>query len=69
MPLTMAKHCVPMNIQSIRGKDDAKRFLSSLGLTKGESVTVISDYGGNIILRVKDTRIALSVSMAHRVIV
>ncbi|MDL2237138.1 ferrous iron transport protein A [Christensenellaceae bacterium OttesenSCG-928-K19] len=69
MPLTYCPTGHTMPIRKIGGKDDVKRFLNSLGLVEGESVTVISELGGNMILNVKDTRIALDKTLAQRIMV
>lgn len=69
MPLTMSKSGIQQSIKQIRGRDDIKRFLESLGFTVGGNVTVISEIGGNVIVNVKDTRIAIDKSMANRIIV
>jgi len=45
------------------------RFLKSLGFIVGESITLISELGGNIIINVKDSRIAIDKSMANRIII
>ncbi|NLU53784.1 MAG: ferrous iron transport protein A [Clostridiaceae bacterium] len=69
MPLTMAKTGEPNLIKKITGKDETRRFLESLGFVVGEQVTVMSEIAGNVICRIKDTRIALDKSMANRIIV
>jgi len=69
MPLTMAKPGSSLMIKKINGRDDTKRFLESLGFITGQSVSVVSELGGNVILNVKDTRIALDRAMANRIIV
>ncbi len=69
MPLTMARPGNSMMIKKINGRDDTKRFLESLGFVTGQSVSVVSEMGGNLILNVKDTRIALDRAMANRIIV
>lgn len=69
MPLTMAKMGCPRVIKSITGKDDVRRFLASLGFVEGGSVTVVSELGGNLIVGIKESRIALSKGMANRIIV
>ena len=46
-----------------------RHFLKSLGFVEGGEVTVVSEMGGNLIVNVKDTRIALSKSMAGRIMV
>jgi ferrous iron transport protein A len=69
MPLTMAESGAPKRIQQINGKDETKRFLESLGFVVGGTVTVISEMGGNMIVNVKDTRVAISKGMANRIVV
>lgn len=69
MPLTMAKPGSSLMIKKINGRDDTKRFLESLGFIAGQNVSVVSEMGGNVILNVKDTRIALDRAMANRIIV
>jgi len=56
-------------IQRITGKDDIRRYLGNLGFVTGEKVTVISEIDGNMILSVKNSRIALDKRMANRIIV
>ena len=55
--------------REIRGKDDTRRFLENLGFVAGGHVTVITETAGNLIVNVKDTRIALSKSMANRILI
>ncbi|MDF2656419.1 MAG: Fe2+ transport system protein [Bacillota bacterium] len=69
MPLSMMKSGEKNTIKRINGKDDTKRFLESLGFVVGSTVTVVSEIGGNMILNIKDTRVALDKSMATRIIV
>ncbi|MCD8047229.1 MAG: ferrous iron transport protein A [Clostridiales bacterium] len=69
MPLTMAPTGQENTVKRITGKDETRRFLANLGFVEGGSVTVISEASGNLIVSVKDTRIALSKSMANRVMV
>ena len=69
MPLTMAKTGDVSIIKRITGKDEAKSFLNSLGFLDGEKVTVVSEIGGNLIVNIKDTRVALDKAMASRIIV
>jgi len=69
MPLTMVQSGVQNTIHEIHGKDETKRFLESLGFVVGGNVTVVSELGGNMIVNVKDTRIAISKSMANRIMV
>ena len=69
MPLTMAEMGQEMAIKKINGRDKTKKFLESLGFVVGEKVSVISNLGGNVILNVKDTRIALDEDMARRIMI
>ena len=69
MPLTMARSGSSNLIKKISGKDETRRFLENLGFVEGASVTVISEIGGNVIISVKDTRVALDKSMANRIMV
>lgn len=69
MPLTMVSSGSENIVKKITGKDEARRFLESLGFIEGGKVTVVSEMGGNLIVNVKDARIALSKSMASRILV
>ena len=69
MPLTFAQTGMTNEIKKITGRDETKRFLESLGFVVGGTVTVVSEIGGNMIINVKDTRIAIDKSMASRIIV
>lgn len=69
MPLTMAKMGTPMNIRKITGKDETQKFLGNLGFVAGESVTIVSEIAGNMILNVKQTRVAISKQLAQRIFV
>ncbi|MGN0624722.1 MAG: ferrous iron transport protein A [Oscillospiraceae bacterium] len=69
MPLTMAASGEVNTVKRIQGKDETKRFLESLGFVEGGEVQVISEISGNLIVNVKDARIALSKGMANRIMV
>ncbi|HOV41654.1 MAG TPA: FeoA family protein [Oscillospiraceae bacterium] len=69
MPLTMAPNGVQTRVKKINGRDETKRFLENLGFTEGAILTVISELGGNMIINIKDTRIAIDKTMANRIIV
>lgn len=69
MPLAMAKSGQANVIQKIGGKDETRRFLESLGFVVGSEVTVMNEIGGNIIVNVKDCRVAIDKDMAMRIIV
>ncbi len=69
MPLTMAASGERNTVKKINGKDEVRRFLESLGFVEGGDVTVVSQIDGNLIVNVKDTRVALSKSMANRIMI
>lgn len=69
MPLTMANAGETNFIKKISGKDEVRRHLAELGFVVGESVTVVSKIGENMILSVKDSRIALDETMANRIMI
>ncbi len=69
MPLTMAKAGETVTIRKITGRDDVRQHLAELGFVVGGEVRVISELGGNLILSVKDSRIALDKTMAMRIMV
>ena len=69
MPLSMAVPGAETTVRKISGRDETRRFLASLGFVEGGSVIVISELGGNLIVNVKNTRVALSKSMANRIFV
>ena len=69
MPLTMAKCGEPNTIKRVGGKEETKKFLENLGFVAGSEVTVVSTVSGNLIVNVKDSRIALGKDMAMKILV
>ncbi len=69
MPLMLANKGNELSIKKITGNDETRRFLNSLGFVAGENVTIISELGGNMIIKVKGARVALDKSMASRIMV
>ncbi len=69
MPLAMAQTGKETVVKEIRGRDETKRFLASLGFVEGSSIVVVSEMGGSLIVNVKDTRVALSKGMAGKIMV
>ena len=69
MPLTMLRSGEAASIRRIGGKDGLNRFLENLGFTVGEEVKVISSNNGNIIVQVKDSRVAVSKGIANKIMV
>ena len=69
MPLTMAPVGVQNRILKITGRDETRKFLEKLGFVVGSSVTVVSELGGNMIVNVKDARVAIDKAMANRILI
>lgn len=69
MPLTMAETGVENQIKKIGGKSDVRLFLEKLGFVVGSIVTVISQNNGNLIVNIKDTRVAISKEMACKIVI
>ena len=69
MPLTMAKVGEPSTIKRIGGREETKKFLENLGFVTGGVVTVVSEISGNMILNVKDSRVALGKDMANKIMI
>ena len=69
LPLTMAKRGETVTIRKITGKDEIRQHLAELGFVVDGEVTVVSELGGNLIVQVKDSRIALDRTMANRVMI
>lgn len=69
MPLGMANVGDTNVIKRITGQDEVKQHLSELGFVVGAEVTVVNELGGNLILNVKESRVALDKTMAMRIMV
>lgn len=69
MLITFAKKGERVSIKEIKGRDDTKRFLGSLGFIIGEEVVVVSEFRGNLIVNIKDTRVAIDSKMANRILI
>ncbi len=69
MPLTLANPGEENIIRKIGGNPDTRKFLENLGFVAGGSVTVISEISGNVIVNVKNTRVAVSKEMAQKIMV
>ena len=68
MPVAMAKPGETVTIKKITGKDDVRQHLAELGFVVDTEVTVINEVAGNLILQVKNSRIALDKGMASRIL-
>ena len=69
MHLTMARPGETVTIRKITGKDEVRQHLAELGFVVDSDVTVVSEIGGNLILQVKDSRVALDKTMANRIMI
>lgn len=69
MPLTLANTGDTNIIKKIGGKPEVKKHLENLGFVTGSEVTVITMLGGNVIVSVKETRVAISKEMAQKIMV
>ena len=69
MPLAMAQPGETVTIRKITGKDEVRQHLAELGFVVDSDVTVVSEIGGNLILQVKDSRVALDKTMANRIMI
>lgn len=69
MPLTFAGLNEDHVIQSINGNTETKRFLEKLGFISGTKVSVVSSINGNVIVNIKDSRIAIDAQMARHIMV
>lgn len=56
-------------IKKVGGKEETRRFLENLGFVTGGTVTVISEMDGNMIVNVKDSRVAIGKDMANKILV
>lgn len=69
MPLSMVKEGEPNIIRKVGGREETRRFLENLGFVAGGTVTVVSAIDGNIIVNVKDCRVAIGRDMANKILV
>ena len=69
MPLTMATMGEVNKIVKVGGNEETRRFLENLGFVSGTEITVVSSIGGNLIVNVKDSRIAVNEDMARHIVI
>lgn len=69
IPLTFANVGEKISIRKIGGKDETKRFLGSLGFVEGGELIIVSDNGGDLIVNIKNSRVAISREMANKIII
>ena len=69
MPLSLADSNVPLTIRKIGGNPALKQHLENLGFTVGETVMLINNLGENVIVKVKESRVAIGADMARKIMV
>jgi ferrous iron transport protein A len=69
MPLTFAKPGETNTIVKVGGREETRKFLEKLGFVTGSEVSVVSENGGNLIVNIKDSRIAIGKDMAVKIFV
>ncbi|MDR1398298.1 MAG: ferrous iron transport protein A [Treponema sp.] len=69
MPLSLAKTGEANSIKKIGGHENARKHLENMGFVTGTNVTVVSTMNGGLIVKVKDSRIAISREMANKIII
>lgn len=69
MPLTIAKEGELNTIKKVGGKEETRKFLENLGFVAGSTVTVISKVSGNLIVNIKDSRVAIGKDMASKILI
>ena len=69
MPLLLAQPGEKNTIMAVRGRGETKRFLENMGFVEGAEITVVSEFDGNLIVNVKDARVALSKVMAAKIMI
>ena len=69
MPLTMAREGEVTSIKRVGGRDEVRRHLENMGFVPGTDVTVVSVNNGNVIVNVKEARVAISREMANKILI
>lgn len=69
MPLVFAKEGEANFIKKVTGKEETKLFLEKLGFVAGAAITVVSSIGGNLIVNIKDSRVAINQEMARGIMI
>ena len=69
MPLTLANVGEKSIVRKVSGNPEVRKHLEDLGFVAGGAVTVVSSLGGNIIVKVKESRVAISEEMARKIMI
>ncbi len=68
-PLSIAKTGETNFIKKITGKDEVRQHLAEMGFVVGSEITVVAEISGNLIIKIKGTRVALNREMANRIMI
>lgn len=69
VPLSMFRSGETVKIKKVTGKDEVRQHLAELGFVVDSDVTVVSEISGNLILQVKESRVALDKTLANRILI
>ncbi|MDE6974203.1 MAG: ferrous iron transport protein A [Lachnospiraceae bacterium] len=69
MPLSLVREGEPARVNRVGGKEETRKFLENLGFVTGSMVTVVSQAKGNLIVNVKEARVAIGRDMANKILV
>ena len=69
MPLSLADANTEQTIKKVGGTPEVRQHLENLGFTVGETVTLVSALGGNVIVKVKESRVAIGQDLARKIMV
>ncbi len=69
MPLSMVNTGQPSTVRKVGGREETRRFLENLGFVNGAMVTIVSAANGNMIINVKDSRVAIGKELANKILV
>ena len=69
MPLTMIRAGETVRVNKVGGMEETKRFLNNLGFTDGADVTVVNEIDGNMIVKIRDAKVAINTDMAKKIMV
>lgn len=69
MPLTLANIGEPNIIRKVGGKPEIVKHLENLGFVAGGNVMIVSELSGNVIVNVKESRVAISRELAQKIII
>ena len=69
MPLSLAEQNKELTIKKLGGSPEIRQHLENLGFVVGAAVTVITSMGGNVIVNIKESRVAISSEMAMKIMI